>query len=63
MKHFRVVVTNGRYDAPVLYEDAANEEDAIQQARDRSGLSKYNSWEFMAFEYFQRRKSRHSFSH
>ena len=48
MKKYKVIVTCGAYDAPSIYVDAANEKDAIQQAKSKSGLSRFDNWQFIA---------------
>lgn len=50
MKKFKVNVTCGRYNAPSIYVDAINEKDAIQQAKNKSGLSRFSNWIFIPIE-------------
>ena len=50
MKKYKVIVTSGAVHAPSIYVDATNEKDAIQQAKSRSGLSRFSNWTFIAKE-------------
>ncbi len=45
---FKVLVTNGVYNAPDLYVyDVKDAEAAITEAKSRSGLARFNNWNFL----------------
>jgi hypothetical protein len=54
MKQFRVTVTNGSCNAPSLYVSADKIENAEKEAREKSGLGRFNSWAFIPREIPQR---------
>jgi hypothetical protein len=47
MKDYKIIITCGAYNAPCLYETAANGNQAVSQARERSGLSRFSNWVFL----------------
>lgn len=44
---FKVTPTCGAYSAPALTEISDKEENAIKQAKQRSGLARFDNWEFV----------------
>ena len=56
MKLFKIHSTNGISAAPTFFVDAVSEENAIQVARSKSGLGRFESWEFSAWEIIKHAK-------
>jgi hypothetical protein len=50
MKKYIIIITCGAYNAPSLYIEATTAGAAIEQAKEKSGLSKFNNWAFIAKE-------------
>lgn len=50
MKRFEVKVTNGKYNAPSIYLEAARDVEAEKLAKSKSGLGRFDSWQFIARE-------------
>lgn len=50
MKQFKVIVTCGPYDAPCIYTETANANDAIANAKLQSRLGDFQNWIFLPKE-------------
>ena len=50
MKKYRMVITNGKNTAPAMVINAEKPEVAEKIARERSSLSRFKSWTFIAVE-------------
>jgi hypothetical protein len=48
MNLYKITPTCGNYNAPAMYIEAENENKALEQAKNRSGLSRFKSWIFVA---------------
>lgn len=50
MKRFIVYPSNGKYQAPAIYLEAIDHADAEKQARQKSGLGRFDNWQFVVSE-------------
>jgi len=50
-ENFKVIPTRGILTAPAIYVDAKKEEEAIDEAKSKSGLSNFDNWKFMPVAY------------
>lgn len=50
MKRFKVFPDNGLYQAPFIYVEADSHANAEKEAREKSGLGRFEQWQFIVSE-------------